>query len=183
MFTDSLVDRHGQEIHIDELCMLLNTICLPMAGSRITELIQHQVKLKFDREEILIEMEQCISAIFKPFLHYLKRLTTNPEHLSTIWMSILELMTDLLKQESIVGAAEHSNPKLSPSHLLDATKQLATEHLRNVTVILMSKGIVSHEAEGGNDISSMTWSAIENIPYIKAHISEWRESGTIKTEA
>jgi hypothetical protein len=183
MFTDSIVDRHGQDIPIDDLCILLNSVCLPMAGARITELIQHQMKLKFDHEEILIEMELCISAIFKPFLHYLKRLANNPEHLATVWMSMLDSMTELLKQEAASNPKKYTNPNMSPSAQLNATKQLATEHLRNAIMILMAKGIVSNEATDGNELSTKTWNAIENISYIKDLIPEWKQSGNLEAKA
>jgi len=179
MFTDSLVDRHGQDIPMKELCKLLNGVCIPMAGKRISELIQRQMKLKFDHEEIMIELEQCISAIFKPFLHYLKRLTTSPEDLTTVWMSVLSVLADLLG----------TNPSLLPADLLNTTKQLATEHLRNAIMILMSKGIITAAKTNANglelndeDISSLTWNAIENISYVKPFIIEWMQSGSVETK-
>ncbi len=182
MFTDSIVDRHGQDIPIQDLCTLLNSVCLPMAGARITELIQYQAKLKFDHEEILIEMELCISCIFKPFLHYLKRLSNNPEDLAIVWMSMLNFMTELLNQEAPPNKKRYTNPNMSPSAQLNAMKQLATEHLRNAIMILMSKGIVDDECKDENELSFKTWNAIENIAYIKKFIPEWKESGSLETE-
>jgi len=176
MFTDSLVDRHGQNIPISDLCRLLNTVCLPMAGNRISELIQKQAELNFGHEEVMIEFELCISAIFKPFLHYLKRLATSPKDLITVWMTMLSLMTQLLSAEVDRGG-------MIPTNLLTASKQLATEHLRNAVMILMSKGILLPEAKNGDDVSSLTWSAIEKISYVKPFITEWKESGTVNAEA
>lgn len=178
MFTDSVVDRHGQDIPMNDLCRLLSSVCLPMAGSRILELIQNQTKLRFDHEEILIEMELCISAIFKPFLHYLKRLVASPDHLTTVWMGMLNFMAQLLQQEAANSPRSHKHPNKSPAAQLKATKQLATEHLRNAIMILMSKGIVvCSEASDENEFSLKTWSAIENMPYIKDLIPEWKHFG------
>ncbi len=203
MFTDSLVDRHGQDIPMSELCKLLKGICVPMAGDRISELIQNQTKLQFDHEEIMIELELCISAIFKPFLHYLKRLTTSPDEFVQVWMSILTVLSKLLSQEVGTGQGggaggshhRHHRMQVLPKQLLRTTKQHLTEHLRNAIMILMSKGIIvvedvnnsSSDANtqvscipaviDGKDISSLTWDAIENISYVKPFIEEWKQTG------
>ena len=137
----------------------------------------------------MIELEQCISAIFKPFLHYLKRLTTSPEHFTTVWMSVLSVLADLLGQDAIHEPGNYTNPSLSPAALLNTTKQLATEHLRNAIMILMSKGIITSAKtnEDGfelsdKDVSFLTWNAIENISYVKPFISEWKQSGALNAK-
>jgi len=146
-----------------------------MAENRIIELVEKQAELNFGHEEVMIEFELCISAIFKPFLHYLKRLEKSQKALITVWMSMLSIMTKLMSAEVDKGG-------MIPANLLTASKQLATEHIRNAIMILMSKGIILCEAGNGDDISSLTWTALENISYVKHLIPEWKESGTMKTE-
>jgi len=170
---------------MNELCRLLNSVCLPMAGKRISELMKHD--MQFDHEEIMIELELCISAIFKPFLHYLKRLTTSPEDLVTVWMSMLSVLAQVLGQEAT--NEPDINPNETPAALLNIAKQHATEHLRNAIMILMSKGIILGDgtdaclkAVDGKDISSLTWNAIENISYVKPFIPEWKQSGNVNGE-
>ena len=168
MFTDSLMDRHGQDVPVPELCKILNGVSLPMAKSRIVELIESQNDLQFDSDAIMIEFELCISLTFKPFLHYLNRLSASPENLSTVWISMLSIIAELFSVDKT---------QLSiPVNLFKAFQQLATEHLRNAVMILMSKGIVETDGNGEENITSATWQKIEEIEFVKSFISEWKDS-------
>jgi len=181
MFTDSLVDRHGQDIPINELCLIISNVCVPMAGDRLHELIENRRNFQFDHEEVMIELELCISAIFKPFLHYLKRLTSSPDDFIKTWISILDVLARLLCQEYSTSDNSDNHPLKS---FLNTTKQHLTEHLRNAIMILISKGIIVFDSTqrsciqgAGEDISIITWNAIENISYVKPYINEWKQSG------
>eukprot|EP00554_Chaetoceros_debilis_P014618 CAMPEP_0194126666 /NCGR_PEP_ID=MMETSP0150-20130528/60105_1 /TAXON_ID=122233 /ORGANISM="Chaetoceros debilis, Strain MM31A-1" /LENGTH=1558 /DNA_ID=CAMNT_0038820539 /DNA_START=463 /DNA_END=5139 /DNA_ORIENTATION=- len=181
MFTDSLVDRHGQDIPINELCLIISNVCVPMAGDRLHELIENRRNFQFDHEEVMIELELCISAIFKPFLHYLKRLTSSPDDFIKTWISILDVLARLLCQEYSTADNSDNHPLKS---FLNTTKQHLTEHLRNAIMILISKGIIVFDSTqrsciqgAGEDISIITWNAIENISYVKPYINEWKQSG------
>eukprot|EP01083_Nonionella_stella_P118636 354213_1 len=127
MFRDALIDKYSEDAPVNELCRILNGICMPIASQRISELVQHQVMLSFDKEEILIELELCISTIFKPFLHHLDKLSGDMEELAAVWMSLLSILSHLLGKDSSVDVER----KVKNGNLLKATKDLATERLRD----------------------------------------------------
>mmetsp|Transcript_8264 Transcript_8264/g.15570 ORF Transcript_8264/g.15570 Transcript_8264/m.15570 type:complete len:1619 (-) Transcript_8264:17-4873(-) len=181
MFTDSLVDRHGQNIPIADLCRLLNAVCLPMAQSRMSELTENETSMSFENDEVMIELELCISAIFKPFLHYLRRLSANPKDLETVWLSMISVVSHLLNQETQHNTANNKSNKISLEQL-NATKHLAAEHLRNAITILISKGIIAREAKYADDISSLTWTAIDRVPYLEKYSKDWKDSATLQAD-
>lgn len=174
MCTEALLDEHVNEIPLKDLCTALNSICVVMAENRISELFDPNSKFNFDHEEIMIELKMCISATFKPFMQYIKRLSSSPKDLSMIWMSILKVSAELLSKESY--EQDETYFPVPPS-LLHTTKQLATEHLRNAVMMLIAKGILSGGAvdtvNDEEDISILTWSTLNNISYIQEMIPEW----------
>ncbi len=176
MLRDASIDRYSKDVPITELCRVLNGICLPTINQRIVELVQHQTMLKFDQEEIMIELELCISTIFKPFLHHLETLLSNPDELTAVWLSLLSVISHLLGKETQSEKDQIINPN---NHLLKAPKDLATEHLRNILMILVSKGVLRCDDDittsNGKDISSMTWNVLNNMHYCKHLIAEWRQ--------
>jgi len=178
MLRDSLVDKYSEEAPIKELCRILNGICMPIISQRISELVQHQTMLKFDQEEILIELELCISAIFKPFLHHLEKLSSDIGELTSVWISLLSTLSHLLGKES----SKDIQQKKSINNMLKVTKDLATERLRDSVMILISRGILKCDDDvvtqnGGDGISSITWKTVSNISYCKHLVPEWRQSG------
>jgi len=182
MLTDALVDRHGQNIPVADLCLILNGISIPMARQRIIELMKKQNTLNFEQEEILIELELCISVIFKPFIHHLGRLISHPKRLMTIWMSIIDIMSNLLGKE----ADEYGNVenKSIQAHILSVTKELASEHLRNAIMVLISNGVIDCKKADNyddkcEDIGSMTWNAVGKIEYCRKSIPEWKRSSSL----
>ncbi len=175
MMRDALIDRHSEDSPIKDLCRVLNGVCMPVISQRISELVQHQIMLKFDQEEILIELELCISTIFKPFMHHLEKLSQDAEEFTAVWMSMLSVLTQLLGKDS----TQENERRIPNDRLLKTTKDLATEHLRNAVMTLIAKGKI--EADGdmsnnGKDLSSMTWNALSNISYCKHLIPEWKET-------
>lgn len=181
MFTDSLVDRHGQEIPITDLCRLLKAVCLPMAETRISELTQSETSMHFEKDEVMIELELCISAIFKPFLHYLRRLSGSPKDLEAVWLSMISVVSQLLNKD-----CEHYTANGKSNHIsveqLNATKHLAAEHLRNAITVLISKGIVVRETNDNDNISSLTWTAIDKVPYLEKYSRDWKDSARLEAD-
>merc|ERR1712038_1582923 len=175
MLRDSLIDKYSDDAPIKDLCRTLNGICMPIVSQRITELVQHHAMLKFDQEEILIELELCISAIFKPFLHHLEKLSNDPGELTSVWISLLSTLSHLLGKES----SKDIQQKKSINNMLKVTKDLATERLRDSVMILVSRGILKCDDDvvtqnGGDGISSITWKTVSNISYCKHLVPEWR---------
>jgi hypothetical protein len=151
-----------------------------MAQSRISELTQSE-SMNFEKDEVMIELELCISAIFKPFLHYLRRLSANPKDLETVWLSMISVVSELLNQEAEHNSVDGKSNKMSLEHL-NATKHLAAEHLRNAITILISKGMIVRETTNIDDISSLTWTAIDKVPYLEKYSQDWKDSATLEAD-
>jgi len=179
MLIDALVDRHGQNIPIDELTRIFSRICIPTAGKRISELLHENSSLNFEQDEIMIELELCISVTFKPFIHHICRLISRPKELTTIWMSIIAIASQLLGKESTEIAPTENQPV--GTHILSVTKELASEHLRNAIMVLASNGVIDGKGtsdvdddSGYTEIESLTWNAIERIAYCRKFIPAWK---------
>ena len=174
MLMDDVIDRHGQNISIDELTQMFSRICIPTASERISELLHENSSLNFEQDEIMIELELCVSVTFKPFIHHICRLISRPKELETIWMSIISIVSQLLGKESNeVGTSE--NQRVG-THILSVTKELAAEHLRNAIMVLASNGVIGGKG-GSNDcteIESLTWNAIEKIGYCEKFVPVWK---------
>jgi len=108
MLTDAMIDKHGEAISSIHLCTLINDMCIPLAEKRITILLKSQLINDFNNtEEIMIELEVCISLIFKPFLHHLKVfLKETDDKLITMWKSLLKAMA-LLLGGTLKASASH----------------------------------------------------------------------------
>ena len=168
------------------LCEIMNNILLPLAGKRITDLLRIPYNVQNDLEETLIELELCISLLFKPFLHHLKALISVKQDLFGIWISMLGIMTQLLGEGSLSQNDEDSNGTesgVTRAKLFQTTKELGSEHLRNAVMVLAAMGVLTNN-DGGDpttdksdyaqEISSMTWAAIGRIGYCKPHLEEWK---------
>ena len=170
---DILVDKCSEDVAITDLGRIFNGVCMPAISQRLSELVQEQ---NIDQEEIMIELELCISIIFKPFMHHLEKLRHNTEEFTAVWMSVLSTLSHLL------GKVNHPDDKkiVSNHRFLKASKDVATEHLRHSIMTLISKDILKCDdditSSEDTDISSMTWNALSNITYCKDFIPEWRQS-------
>merc|ERR1712238_620601 len=82
---------------------ILNKVCIPMAGQRITNLLAFEKGTLFNFEEIMIELKLCISLLFTPFHQHLNKLADKPEELAAIWLSLLAVVSQLLGKETAVA--------------------------------------------------------------------------------
>lgn len=177
MLTDAIIDRHGENIPPEELCRILNKVCIPMAGQRITNLLAFEKGTLFNFEEIMIELKLCISLLFTPFHQHLNKLADKPEELAAIWLSLLAVVSQLLGKEV---EDDGNDQKSIQSELIITTKELASEHLRHSVIVLITNKII----DGNNtncdsrqdEISYLTWNAIGNIPFCKEMVAEWKET-------
>ncbi|KAL9186953.1 hypothetical protein ACHAXT_010673 [Thalassiosira profunda] len=184
LLTDTLLDRHGSKIPVDSgLCEIMNTICIPLASKRITDLLRIPYDVQNDLEENMIELELCISLLFKPFLHHLKALVSVEQEFVGIWISMLGIMTQLLGEESKQSAEENAAVRegglVTREKLFLTTKELGSEHLRNAVMVLSAMGVLVGDvdtASEAQEFSSVTWSAIGSIGYCKPYLDEWKSS-------
>jgi len=168
------------------LCEIMNNICIPLAGNRITDLLRIPYDVQSDLEETLIELELCISLLFKPFLHHLKVLISIKQEFIGIWISMLGIMTQLLGDESAPSkdkAASDGGGVVTRANLFNTTKELASEHLRNAVMVLAAMGVLVDDDGSKSDaqeISSVTWAAIGSIGYCKPYLEEWKRTANEK---
>ena len=171
MLVDALIDRHSDAVSINELCHILTIICLPKAGQRFEALAKEHETVKLSSDEVMIEFELCISMVFKPLLHHIKKISSNPKELVLIWTSVLDVMAKLLDLPS-------SDKISSDPSILQTTKELATERLRNALVVLVANGVLRcniDAEENPEDFSSLTWKRLGQIQYCEQHISDWKQ--------
>ncbi len=178
LLTDSLLDRTSSSIPVDELCEILNTICIPLVGKRITDLLRIPYDVQSDLEETLNELELCISLLFKPFLHHIKALLSVKQEFIGIWISMLGIVTQLLgdsAQKKVDSKSARENV-VTRVQLFNTTKELASEHLRNAVMVLAALGVLLDGEGDPDEISSVTWAAIGSIGYCRPFLSEWKKS-------
>ena len=172
MFTDVLLDIQGQSITSDKLYKIFNDMIIPLVHMRITDILKlEDVENIWD--DIMIELELCISLIFKPFLHYLQNLSNKKDQFLLLWKSILDVMTLLLDEEENID--ENITSIRTLKNLLLTTKELGSEHLRNAVMVLTAAKIITNEAsDDGSDISSLTWNSIKKLKFCQNLFDEWR---------
>jgi len=188
LLADILLDRHGSRIDDSGLCEIMNNVVLPLVGKRITDLLRIPYDVQNDLEETLIELELCISLLFKPFLHHLKALISLEQDFFGIWISMLGIMTQLLGEECLSHNNEDSHGSrteagVTRAKLFQTTRELGSEHLRNAVMVLAAMGVLINNdgpttniSDYAQEISSMTWAAIGRIGYCKPHLEEWKSS-------
>jgi len=186
MLTDAIVDRHGRSIPDGQLCKIINDICVPLAGKRIAELLRSENYVEGDWEEVMIEFELSISLIFKPFLHHLKNLITVENSFKVMWVSMLGIMSHLLSDEGVVEEDQSEDPDgaMTRDKLLQTTKFLGCEHLRNAVMVLIACGVLKGDNMVGSgdengiseDLSHATWNAIGDIDFCKTYVGEWKQA-------
>jgi len=178
LLTDMVLDRHGTCIPLLSLCEIMNSICIPIAGERITDLLRIPRNADVDLEEIMIELELCISLLFKPFLHHLKNLVSLEQEFLGIWISMLGIMTHLLgDDEAPMEEDDYDDGIMTREKLFRLTQELGSEHLRNAVMVLIAMNVLVNEDDDEaepSQISSATWAAIGSIGYCRPLIDEWK---------
>ena len=176
LLTDTILDRHGSSIPVASLYEVLNDICIPIAGDRIADLLR-RIPSPSDLDDTLIELELCISLLFKPFLHHLKALISVKQEFIAVWISMLGIMTQFLSDGGTEDdVATDDDEQMSSAKLFQTTKELGSEHLRNAVMVLAAMGVLGGgdeaEADSDGDISDVTWKAIGSIS--KSLVDEWK---------
>ncbi|KAL3945256.1 MAG: hypothetical protein SGBAC_000667 [Bacillariaceae sp.] len=171
MLTDLFLEKQAGFIPISHLCDSLGEQCIPLAGRGIVELREGRIKIE-NTDELMIELELCIGLIFKPLRHHLKDVVSEGEEiLLLVWKPILNALTDILSDPSSNGAKEAG----LPAKTLQSSNELTVEHLRNVVHVLTDFDILKAEPMSQDDITQLTWDAIESMPPCKDFVKEWKE--------
>lgn len=180
MLTDALIDTHGRAISNEKLYSIFNGLSVPLAAQRITDLLNTD-EVETIWEEVMIELELCISLVFKPVLHHLRSLLVDPGKFLILWKSVLGTVGLLLGD---IDGDEANFPHMrTMDNLLSTTKELASEHLRNAVMVLTASKIISGESnDDGTDISSVTWNFISNMEYCREHVEEWKHAAVLEED-
>ena len=177
MLTDSFIDKHGRDIPPFYFCQIMPKVCIPLAGTRIADMLRDEINMIDNVEEVMIEFELCISLLFKPLLHHLKSILSLEAEFLVVWSSLLKVMESLLVEGAGDGEdREVGGRMISPEKLRLTTKQLASEHLRNAVMVLIASGVVKGVSESPQDISDVTWASIERMSFCKEQAEEWKLS-------
>lgn len=176
MLTDLFLEKQAGFIPISHLCDSLGEQCIPLAGRGIVELREGRIKIE-NTDELMIELELCIGLIFKPLRHHLKDVVSEGEEiLLLVWKPILNALTDILSDPSSNGAKEAG----LPAKALRSSNELTVEHLRNVVHVLTDFDILKAEPQSQDDITQLTWDAIESMPPCKDFVKEWKEGAVVR---
>jgi hypothetical protein len=188
MLIDTAVDKRAAMVSHRQLQSIIQHSCVAVAGFRINALLKCNDIEEF-WEDIMIELKLCISLLFKPLLHHLRRIIEMGDNFTMLWASILNVMEQLLSDESDQEATTTSSDRsvnvvphsMTKSNLLLTTKELATEHLRNFIMVLMTYGVLDVDDTKKSDtnllISEVTWEALGNMTFCSEAVEEWKRSG------
>jgi hypothetical protein len=113
-------------------------------------------------------------------LHHLKTLLLVKTEFIGIWISLLGTMTQLLGDEPCTKYKRTPGAVMSREVLLQRTKELGSEHLRNAIMVMFALGVLVEEGSD-NEISSVTWAAVGSIGYCKPLVDEWKQSAMVET--
>ncbi|KAL7574859.1 hypothetical protein ACA910_010694 [Epithemia clementina (nom. ined.)] len=169
MLTDLFLDRQNSLVPFTHLCKALSEICVPLAGRCIVSMQMGQGSIP-STDELMIEFELCIGLIFKPLRHHLKRgLAGHMEsHVYPLWNAVLSVLEELL------------SPSLPddgcglPETLRVTMHDLATEHLQNAVVMLVSTGVLdSPNSDSG--ISRTTQDAVLRMGISRDSLECWMQ--------
>ena len=172
MLTDMFLDRQNAVVPVPHLCRALTEICVPLAGRCIVSMQLGHGSIP-STDELMIEFELCIGLIFKPLRHHLKKaLTEDVEtHIFPLWKSVLAVLEELLSVES---SEERSH--LSES-LRKTMHDLATEHLQNAVVMLVSSGVLV-DTKGDTGMLIATKASVRRMGISQETLDVW-----MRTEA
>jgi len=183
MLTDAFIDKQGRCIPADHLCKVLQEICIPLAGKQLSSMFQDARAMTSHVEEIMIEFELCISLMFKPFLHHLKRIVSADADLLSVWTGILKVLENLLRADDSLKVSPENDPGPATikkaRKILFTSRELASEHLRNAITVLIASGILKGKPESPHDLSALTWASIDKMSFCKDAVEEWKKSAML----
>lgn len=122
----------------------------------------------------MIEFEQCVSLVFKPLLHHLRRIIATNNELAAVWVPLLAILEELLADGTAVSREDAK--ELTPDRLRTTLKELASEHLRNAIMVFHANGVLKSKAERAGDISAATWESVGRMSFCSARVDEWKEA-------
>ena len=179
-----MLENSTKVIPPHELSIILTSLCVPIGGQRITDLIRSSSTKSSDEEE-LHDLELSAKLVFEPFLHHLSNLVNSEpqQNILTLWVMILAVVGQLVGKEFAKGGPSQS--------LLTRAQEIADEYLKRSMSAMTSLGVLQSRIRANEStpaehqpldecvkgqlqepdydcgINSMTWTAIENMPYFR----------------
>jgi hypothetical protein len=177
ILTDAFLDKKGSSISLQALSTVLPNVCIRFAAERLSWILSEEGLVDISTEDIMIESEQCIGLIFRPFLHHSKRLACYPDnsHLTLVWSAVLAAMESVLQSDAEVAVAGGESSTLVQD-LRAPLKELACEHLRNAIMVLHAVGALKGDSDISGEMSSLTWASVSRMSFCTGYISEWKDS-------
>jgi len=180
MLVSLMLDKSTNFIPVHDLSAILTSLCVPIGGQRITDLIR-SLSTRSSQDEIH-DLELSAKLVFEPFLHHLSKLVVSEprQNVLTLWVMILAIVGQLAGKELVAGSPSQS--------LLTRAQEIADEYLRRSISAMTSLGVLQSRIKVAEDrptdecikedqeqqepdydcgINAMTWSAIENMPYFR----------------
>jgi hypothetical protein len=171
MLSDSFLEREGGLVPAPIICSALGRICIPLSGRRIADL--HALEISIDnRDEVMVELELCVSLLFKPVRHHIQNiLKEGAATLMSLWVPIMEVVKSILDE----GSAEENE-------IVKSSNELVLEHVRNVVIVLINLDFLGAESSQ-NDITSTMWTTISEIEGCKQFVEEWKQAAINRQES
>ena len=176
IITDAFLDKQGSALPPRVLRHVLPRVCIQFASKRIAVLLDNEAGLYNGSEDIMIEFEQSVSLIFKPFLNHAKSIvhSGDTQDLATVWFALLRAMESLLQIGEDERSPSHGDA-MSPGMLRWTLKELACEHLRNVVMILHAHGVLKGNPASTDGFSVSTWECIDRMTFCTDLAAEWKQ--------
>jgi len=176
MLTDSFLDKQAGQLPVEILCEVLSEVCIPLVGERVKEL-RGGFSNAEQLDDTMVEVELCISLIFKPLRHHMKIVINQDcSVFLALWVPILNVFKEILEDDSIEKNSLSESP--SSQKMVRDTRELIIEHLRNVIMVLSSFGVLKGAPDEYTDgsISAQTWSLIEDMGHCNEFVDEWKNA-------
>jgi hypothetical protein len=171
MLCDRFLDNKDSLIPVSNLCDALLRICIPMSGRRIANLRAAEISID-NRDELMVELELCVSLLFKPLRHQVQNIIeAGPPALMSVWVPIMELLKEILNERST-----------NANEIIRSSNELIFEHLRNMVMVLINLDVLEAESSQSDGITSITWTTIAEIEGCKQFVEEWRQAAAKRQE-
>ena len=162
------MENHGSLIPLPNLCGALGQICIPLCRRRIADLRAAEISVD-NRDEVMVELELCISLLFKPLRHHVQIIIKEGSAaLMFLWGPIMEAVKEVMNEGSSAEANE----------IIKSSNELVLEHVRNVVMVLINLKVLEADSTQSDGISVATWSTISEIEGCKEFVDEWKQAAS-----
>jgi len=161
----------GNLIPVPHLCGALGRICIPLSGRRILHLRGSEISIE-KRDEVMMELELCISLLFKPLRHHIQNIIKEgAEALMSLWTPILEIVKGILNEATVEA-----------NEIVKSSNELVIEHFRNVVMVLINLDILEAVSSANDGLTLATWKAISEMEGCKQFVEEWQKAAANRHE-